>query len=167
MATNKKTVGKTTTETNRKEEVNMSQQLEQTIVRPTAKSKVNYIPKGVAKVKTDSKGTKRVFIYMMDGTRLVIGKPVSDKQAKMYKCKTAKNYNNDNDLYDIFASNFIIDLIDKSIDYSQQDDQPTTKELTTGDKLHQQVDTQKKADIKTHKLINKELKQEEIAKETN
>ena len=121
MATNKKTVGKTTTKTNRKEEVNMEEQLEKTIVRPTTKSKTIYIPKGTALIKTDSKGTKRLYIHMIDGTKYVISKAVSDKQSKMYKCRTSKNFRDDHDLYDIFASSFIVDLIDKSIDYSQQD----------------------------------------------
>ena len=79
--------------------------------KSTAKTKSVYIPKGIAYTYN-----QHMYMILNDGTQLVVGKIVSVKQAKYYKCLTAKNQKDAKVVDNIYnKAVFKVDEIDKHL----------------------------------------------------
>ena len=120
MSTKPKTAGKTATSS------------KATVVNyGTTKQKVDYIPAGVA---AHTKDRKNIIVYLKNGDKLIISKPVSDKQFNYFKETTAEGYVDHNDTNRIYMySEYVVKHI-KETDYNedlqaahQQEKQPKEK----------------------------------------
>lgn len=156
---NNKTVANSVKVETNKEGGETMTNVETTIVPTTHHTKTVYEAIGVAR-----KQDGRLFVYLTDGTKLVVSRPLSSKQNAYYQDLASKKFENKRDLGCIYSNDYRVDMItDTIVDEDLQDDKEAPserKEPTAREKLYNQEDTQKKADAKTNSLINKELQDE-------
>ena len=126
----------------------------------TTKQKVDYTPAGVA---VHTKDRKNIIVYLKNGEKLIISKPVSDKQLNYFKETTAEGYVDHNDTNRIYMySEYVVKHI-KETDYNEdlQSEKAPKKESNVEQQSKAMRETAKKAAGKTNWTINKALKDQE------
>lgn len=84
--------------------------VETTIVPTTHHTKTVYEAIGVAR-----KQDNRLFVYLTDGTKLVISRPLSGKQNAYYQDLTSKKFEDKRDLGCIYSNDYRVDIITDTI----------------------------------------------------